>query len=219
MITKTEAALCAGIFCLGAAMLTGAMPPEGKTAVCRNNLARLSQAVHAYAQDNGGFLPPLIVRKRTWEFWMSRVLPYARDAHLFYCPANPRSEKILSDEGPGERDLLPSVFDIGSTAYGMNTYLSSDGSPKSRWRKLSEAASPAYTISLGDSAVKRGYSLRPVRVCWPSDYGPFHEGASSNYALLDGHVENFTKDTLGLAEAFDGWKKDIQRWKNWKNQP
>lgn len=216
MITRGELLLCTGMFALGVVLLTAAMPRDAKTAVCHDHLAKLARAVHAYSADNGGFLPPLIVRKARWEFWMSRVLPYARDARYFYCPANPRSAKILADEGDGERDLLPPVFDIGSTAYGMNTYLSSDGSRNARWRKLSSAATPDYTILLGDSAVKRGYSLRPVKACWHADYGPVHAGETSNYVLLDGHAETFDKSSLGLAEAFDGWKKDIRRWKNWK---
>lgn len=174
--------------------------------------------MQSYTNANDGYLPPLIVRKARWEFWMSRILPYTRDARYFYCPANPRAQKILADEGDGERDLLPAVFDIGSTAYAMNTNLSSNGSKKARWHKLSEAATPAYTIAIGDSAMQRGYALRPVRACWKFDYGPFHSNQSTNMVMLDGHVENFTKETLGLAEAFDGWKKDTKRWKNWKEK-
>lgn len=216
MVTRFEVCLCSGIFLLGVVLLTAAMPQDRAQTACVNNLRKLSQAVTAYSEANEGYLPPLIVRKARWEFWMSRVLPFARDARLFYCPANPRAQKILADESDGERDLLPAVFDIGSTSYGMNTYLSSDGSRRARWRKISEAATPSYTVCLGDSAVKRGYSLRPVRACWKSDYGPVHSRKSTNMVMLDGHVENFTKSTLGLAESFDGWKRDIKRWKNWK---
>ena len=215
-MTKFEVLLCSGIFCLAVVLLTAAMPREHKNTVCRNQLMRLTQSVHAYAGANDGYLPPLIVRKARWDFWMQSIMPYVKDARDFYCPANPRSQKILADIGDGERDLLPPVFDIGSTAYGMNTYLSSDGSKRSRWYKLSDAATPSYTICLGDSAVKRGYSLRPVRACWQSDHGPVHENGSSNYSFLDGHAEGLNKQTLGLAESFDGWKRDIKRWKNWK---
>ena len=217
-MTRFEVVLCSGILGLVLFLLTASLPKNPQSVACVSQLKRLTQAVHAYAGSNDDFLPPLIVRKARWEFWMSRILPYMKDARDFYCPANPRSQKILSDLGPGERDLLPPVFDIGSTAYGMNTYLSSDGRLKSRWRKLGAASTPDYTVCLGDSAVKRGYSLRPVRVCWPSDHGPFHEKNSSNYSFLDGHVENLNKSTLGLAEAFDGWKRDIKRWKNWRKE-
>ena len=218
MITKSEVLLCVSIFAVAVVLITGAMPQDRQMTVCKNNLKNLTQAVHAYAAANNDFLPPLIVRKARWEFWMSRILPFAPEARNFYCPANPRAQKILADEGDGERDLLPAVFDIGSTAYGMNTYLSSDGSKKDHWNKLSSAATPAYTICIGDSALLRGYSLRPVKACWKSDYGPVHAGEVANYSFLDGHVESFTKSTLGLAEAFDGWKRDIKRWKNWKKQ-
>jgi prepilin-type processing-associated H-X9-DG protein len=218
MVTKSEIAICCGMFLLGIILLTGAMPKDAKAVVCRGNLKNLFQTVQLYADSNNGYLPPLITRKAKWEFWMHALLPYTKDARSFYCPANPRAQKILTDETDGERDLLPAVFDIGSTAYGMNIYLSSDGSKRARWRKLSEAATPAYTICIGDSALKRGYSLRPVRACWQSDYGPVHKQGVSMYTFLDGHVESFTKSTLGIAESFDGWKKDIKRWKNWKNK-
>ena len=216
MITRFEVFLCSSIFLLGVILLTAAVPQDNRSVVCVNNLRKLSATVQAYSDANNGYFPPLIIRKARWDFWMHALLPYTKDARSFYCPANPRSQKILADEGDGERDLLPAVFDIGSTAYAMNTYLSSDGSKRSRWFKMSDAATPAYTILLGDSAVLRGYSLRPVKACWKSDYGPVHLGQSTNMVMLDGHVENFTKSTLGLAEAFDGWKKDIKRWKNWK---
>lgn len=218
MITKFEVFLCTAIFAVGVILLTAALPQDKNAVICGSNLKKLSQAVHAYTEVYDGYLPPLIVRKARWEFWMSRILPFAKDARNFYCPANTRAQKILADETDGERDLLPAVFDIGSTSYGMNTYLSSDGSKRARWRKLNEAATPDYTICIGDSAVKRGYSLRPVKACWQSDYGPVHAQGVSMYSLLDGHVESFTKSTLGLAESFDGWKKDIKRWKNWKGQ-
>ena len=216
MITRFEVFLCSSIFLLGVILLTAAAPQDNRSVVCVNNLRKLSATVQAYSDANDGYLPPLIIRKARWDFWMHALLPYTKDARSFYCPANPRSQKILADEGDGERDLLPAVFDIGSTAYAMNTYLSSDGSKRSRWFKMSEAATPAYTILLGDSAVLRGYSLRPVKACWNFDYGPVHAADTTNMLMLDGHVENFTKSTLGLAEAFDGWKKDIKRWKNWK---
>ena len=218
MVTKSEIALCCGIFLLGVILLTGAMPKDTKDVVCRGNLKNLFQSVQLYVNGNDGYLPPLITRKARWDFWMHALLPYIKDARNFYCPANVRAQKILADESDGERDLLPAVFDIGSTSYGMNTYLSSDGSKRARWHKLSEAATPSYTVCIGDSALKRGYSLRPVKACWNFDYGPVHTANASNMLMLDGHAEGFTKSTLGLSESFDGWKKDIKRWKNWKGQ-
>ena len=216
MITRFEVCLCSGIFLLGVVLLSAAMPKDRESVTCTGNLKNLYQAMQSYTDANNGYLPPLIVRKARWDFWMHSLLSYTKDARSFYCPANPRAQKILADEGDGERDLLPAAFDIGSTAYAMNTYLSSDGSKKSLWHKSSEAATPAYTVAIGDSAVKRGYSLRPVKACWQHDYGPFHSNNSTNMVMLDGHVENFTKATLGLTEAFDGWKRDTKRWKNWK---
>lgn len=185
-----------------------------KQQVCAGNLKSVQQLGAAYQNDYDGAFQPVIVRtKPRWTYWYSLIAKYGRNPAVFYCPANPKAEKILAvDEG--ESDLLPAVLDAASVSYGMNFCLSTSGDPKSSSRpgNVKELADPASTIYFGDSGTP---SLRPTKWCWKDDYAPVHEG-SSNFVYVDGHVETLNQSNLGVLHAFDGWKKDAKSWNNWK---
>lgn len=185
-----------------------------KDQVCKENLKRLVQAASLYQADHDGAFQPVIVRtKPSWTYWYNYVVKYAKDPRIFYCPANPKTEKILkADEGAA--DLLPAIFDPLSQSYGMNFCLSSSGDPKEsdRGGNIRRIADPAYTVYFGDSKTA---SLRPTKWCWKDDYAPIH-GECANFVFIDGHAEGMNQKNLGLLHAFDGWNKDVKRWSNWK---
>ena len=183
---------------------------------CQDNLQSLHRGALVYQEEHGGLFQPVIVRsKPRWTYWYSFVLPYIDDPVVFYCPAHSRAEKML-EKDPGQSDLLPSLFDPHSLTYGMNYALSSSGDEKkaSPPGNIRNIADPAYTIYFGDCKMPNP-SLRPTKWCWKDDYAPVHED-KANFVFIDGHVEAMNEDNLGLMHAFDEWKKDEKRWRNWK---
>lgn len=207
------------VFVSGGLLLLGAATAARGSAAwkqqtCERNLKSIQQLGAAYQNDHDGAFQPVILRtKPRWTFWYSFIVKYGDNPGVFYCPANPKAEKILAvDEG--ENDLLPTVLDPVSISYGMNFCLSTSDDPKASPRpgNVKQLADPASTIYFGDC---KTMSLRPTQWCWKDDYAPVHEG-SSNFVYVDGHVETLNQSNLGLLQAFDGWKKDTKPWNNWK---
>jgi len=184
-----------------------------KSQVCVRNLKNVQQLGVAYQNDyDGAFQPVILQTKPSWTFWYSFIVKYGDDPGVFYCPANPKAEKILQIDG-GESDLLPTVLDQASISYGMNFCLStSGGSESAKADNVKLLVNPATTIYFGDS---KTLTLRPTKWCWKEDYAPIHEGAS-NFVYVDGHVETLNETNLGTLQAFDEWKRDTTPWKNWK---
>ena len=180
---------------------------------CASNLKGIQQLAAAYQNDHDGTFQPVILQtKPRWTFWYSFVAKYGSNPSVFYCPANPKAEKILMVDD-GESDLLPAVLDQVSISYGMNFCLStSGGSESAKADNVKLLVNPATTIYFGDS---KTLTLRPTKWCWKEDYAPIHEGAS-NFVYVDGHVETLNETNLGTLQAFDEWKRDTTPWKNWK---
>ncbi len=209
------------LVCLGILFLTGAAHVQKSSAayrqrVCADNLKRIQRAAVAYQNDHDGAFQPVIVRtKPRWTYWHSFIITYVEDPKIFYCPAHPRAQKALEPD-LGAEDLLPPIFDPGSLTYGMNYALSSSGDDheNSPPANINAIADPGYTIYFGDCKMPTP-SLRPTKWCWKDDYAPVHND-KANFVFIDGHVEIMNQENLGLIHAFDGWKKDVKRWSNWK---
>lgn len=170
---------------------------------CLDNLRGLHQLASHYADTHDGYLPIVADRiKPRWIFWYRKLLVYAEDGALFYCPSSPKAATYF-EKTPDP--LLPIVFSEPMVSYGMNYVLNKN-------YRLDSAASPAYTILLGDS---RSPSLRPTRQCWEDDYAPHHLDGSQ-FLFFDGHADRLDRQTLGLMDAFNDWKKDRNRWDNFK---
>lgn len=170
---------------------------------CLDNLRGLHLLAGQYAEAHAGYLPIVADRiKPRWIFWYRKLLVFAEDGALFYCPSSPKAAAYF-DKMPDP--LLPVVFSEPMVSYGMNYALSIN-------YRLDSALSPAHTILLGDS---RSPSLRPTRQCWEDDYAPYHLGGS-HFLLFDGHAEKMDSQSLGLMDAFKEWNQDRNRWNNFK---
>lgn len=197
-----------GLFTAGASILKH-MSAKDKQVMCASHLKEVAQMGFAYQNDHDGYFQPMIVRKRTWEYWPKYIKQYAKDFIHFSCPADE-----LRGAGAFEVDeLLPRFYNAGFISYGMNYYLSDSGEKHMKnWPcNIKKMVNPSYIVYFGDSRTRQ---LRPTS-CWSMDHYPVHENNSANYVMLDGHVENHSQKTLGLVAPIKGWKHDRARWLNW----
>ncbi|MBR2720727.1 MAG: hypothetical protein IKB74_05260 [Lentisphaeria bacterium] len=197
-----------GLFTAGASILKH-MSAKDKQVMCASHLKEVAQMGFAYQNDHDGYFQPMIVRKRTWEYWPKYIKQYAKDFIHFSCPADE-----LRGAGAFEVDeLLPRFYNAGFISYGMNYYLSDSGEKhmKNCPCNIKKMVNPSYIVYFGDSRTRQ---LRPTS-CWNMDHYPVHENNSANYVMLDGHVENHSQKTLGLVAPIKGWKHDRARWLNW----
>ena len=197
------------LFAAGASVIRR-MSAREKQTVCASHLKEVALMGVQYQNDHDGYFPPMIVRGRKWEYWPQFVKIYARDLIHFSCPADE-----LRGAGAFENDsMLPQTYQLQQVSYGMNYFLSDSGeSFMKNWPcNIGKVVNPSYVIYFGDS---RTWQLRPTTHCWERDYYPIHENTSSNFVMLDGHVENHTQATLGIVDAKEGWKRDRVRWVNW----
>lgn len=198
-----------GLFTAGASVLKY-MTANEKQAVCASHLKEIAKMGFQYQNDHDGYFQPMIVRKRTWEYWPQYLKQYAKDFIHFSCPADE-----LRGAGAFEIDeLLPRSYQPRMISYGMNYYLSDSGEKYMKtWPcNIKKVVNPSYVVYFGDARTRQ---LRPTS-CWNQDHNPIHENTSANYVMLDGHVENHSQKTLGLVAPVKGWKYDKVRWVNWK---
>ncbi len=200
-----------GLFTAGGSVLQF-MSEQDKQVTCASHLKELAKMGFMYQEEHDGQFQPMIVRKRTWEYWPQYLKPYAKDFIHFSCPSD-----SLRGAGAFEIDeLLPRFYNAGYISYGMNYYLSDSGEKhmKSWPCNIKKVVNPSYVVYFGDA---RTIQLRPTS-CWDQDHNPIHQNKSANYAMLDGHVENHSQKTLGLVVPVKGWKYDKLRWVNWKKK-
>ena len=198
------------LFATGATVLQGSSAWKNQT--CASNLKSLYQSIVLYSGKYQGELPPSINETtRPWTFWYETIRPEVKDNKAFYCPGNPKGEKMFGD--PDE--LLGVVFDRNAVCYGMNYSVSATvkrNKKITREYKLDMIQNPAHLVFLGDS---KGAELRGTKWCWKADYAPVHDG-KTQIIFADGHVDMMDQSNLGMMDVFDGWKKDTTRWVNWK---
>ena len=204
------AAVVLGVLLTLGASAVKTMSAKEKSAVCASHLKEVAQMGFQYQNDHDGYFQPMIVRKKRWEYWPQQLKKYAKNFIHFSCPADE-----LRGAGAFENDsMLPQTYQLQQVSYGMNYFLSDSGeSFMKNWPcNIGKVVNPSYVIYFGDS---RTWQLRPTTHCWERDYNPIHENTSSNFVMLDGHVENHTQATLGIVDAKEGWKRDRVRWVNW----
>ena len=179
--------------------------------ICADNLRKIYQIASEYSNDHDGMIVPLYTRHGVKKqiFWPDKLLDYVSDVSIFYCPADKSGSRNLK-----KYDLLPMKFSVSNVSYGLNYYIASSKKAPgvNNPYNIRMVADPGYVIYFGDA---RFIQLRPTKWCWKSDYNPVHS-KGANYVMADGHVEYFTGKNPGLMHEFDGWKKDVKRWKNWK---
>lgn len=69
---------------------------QAKRAQCASNLRQLGLAIHAYAHDHDGMLPPTThtTAGRAEGAWIDRLRPYLRNSlDVLICPADPRAKE------------------------------------------------------------------------------------------------------------------------------
>ena len=95
------------------------MSEQNKQLTCASHLKEVAKMGFMYQEEHDGQFQPMIVRKRTWEYWPQYLKPYAKDFIHFSCPADSRR-----GAGAFEVDeLLPRFYNAGYISYGMNYYL------------------------------------------------------------------------------------------------
>ena len=111
-----------GIFTVGGSALRF-MSEQDKQVTCTSHLKEVAKMGFMYQEEHDGQFQPMIVRKRTWEYWPQYLKPYAKDFIHFSCPSD-----SLRGAGAFEVDeLLPRFYNAGYISYGMNYYLSDSG--------------------------------------------------------------------------------------------
>ena len=109
-------------------------------------------------------------------------------------------------------ELLPTRYAGAYVSYGINGHLCGVHKRDQNLEKFSNIKNPGYVIYFGD-AKKR--MLRSVGRNWEKDYSPVHEN-SMLAIMADGHVQKFDQTNLGTYGNIPGWKRDMKRWKQWK---
>jgi prepilin-type processing-associated H-X9-DG protein len=235
--TMIELIVAVLVICLLAViLLSGAqrLLPAGREAACVSNMRQLAQGVFAYAQDNGGKLPPVrdgfsdSDRSRTWMLYVCPYIgtePYVgpdyerhRRKTVFWCPAD-KTEW-----------LPPSYGGLASTYSTKNSYLANnavmdelvqdvDGDGVIGPRSLGGISNPSKTILLMEGgrniwnivghhngAFSFFSKNRTSYLDTPENEAGYHRGAS-NWVFADGHIAR-----LRLAETygsdFNYWTAD-----------
>ena len=184
--TLIELLVVVGIIAVVAGLLlvTGrAIWEQSYSVRCATNLSGIGKAMHNYAADHNGFLPPGFPQSGDFAFRGKTLLPGA--VAQFLCPADANhpdgddvsymiNELTFSKGGALRRLRLDQVVNPGATVYAMDWWSRNDESP--------------FTRSKLDWSVD----------CWPhfkhmwTKYMDVHKGGC-NVLFIDGHVERFLK--------------------------
>lgn len=175
---------------LGALIILALLPayselttPAAKRMVCTSNLQALYQATRAYAADNDGYFPFAQETRKppnVWLWWYDFLGPYAKDPHIFCCPASKKAEEydVYAEPEP----LLPGLaFSPYWVSYGMGYWYSRDHDPHAPYRPET-LTDPHNTLLFADAM---GQLVSSNKGGWNVDAR--HDGAV-NVVLADGNV-------------------------------
>jgi prepilin-type N-terminal cleavage/methylation domain-containing protein len=121
--TLIELLAAIAILALLAALLSPAVQHgllAGRRAACASNMRQIGLALHAYAHDHDGRLPPTThsTGGRTAGAWIDALRPYLRDADgVRICPADPRGAERRA-AGATSYILNNIVFDTQRSPFG-----------------------------------------------------------------------------------------------------
>lgn len=221
--TLLELLAAVGIIALLAALLLAGMNSVragSEQAKCAGNLRALGAAIHTYAADNGGRLPPGSRASvgnfgRLLSEYTQPMKSPTMSADIFYCPGNVRRNSPPAGgypTGPGGTGykgwsgyffnylLNASLFRI-TNSDPSNAAFTPDGEAQVR---LASISVPSKTVALMDmrtrapgvggpptSGLARGTYFDPDNANY--SLGAVHNG-KGNILFIDGHVKVFSDD-------------------------
>lgn len=124
--TLIELLVVIGIIGLLAALVSPAIQRallQAKRVQCASNLRQLGLAIHAYAHDHDGLLPPTThsTGGRAEGAWLDVLRPYLRNAQdVLICPADPRGRERRA-AGASSYIVNNIVFDAQRSPFGAVT--------------------------------------------------------------------------------------------------
>lgn len=139
---------------------------------CQSNLRQIGTALHLYAQDNNGRLPPTEVPRE----WIAALMPRVKNTQVFVCPSEPRDSREKYGVG------VPSTFTLEDPSSAV-------GAPAQTVSTV-EGASYQYRAGMANDD--------PATVPLARDWSPWHlDGV--NVMFLDGRVQWFAAVDVPLA--------------------
>jgi prepilin-type N-terminal cleavage/methylation domain-containing protein/prepilin-type processing-associated H-X9-DG protein len=171
--TLIELLVVIAIIAILAAMLLPALAKakdKAQQISCLSNLKQLQLAWVMYANDYGDYTPKGFDGIGWWYgTWKERLLPYAVDTRLYFCPNKLEGDPIATNE------------DI----YGINPYLGETGA--GTW-KSQVAEQPSQSIALGENN-DGDWVCEPYNGPWtqPGWCYPQHSNGG-NFTFMDGHA-------------------------------
>ncbi|MBN8708893.1 MAG: prepilin-type N-terminal cleavage/methylation domain-containing protein [Verrucomicrobia bacterium] len=177
---------------------------SASTAVCVNNMKRITEAVLAYANDNGGE----IIQSRTGPsggtYWTWRLQPYLQDyvrpegqflaKNAVLCPLM-KEKGFRSEQRAGGSGYYVS--------YGLNSAVSTDGSKGVAAVRLARVAQPSKVPLVTDLTAFVFAYFSYTRT--DADYFTYLHGNAQNFGFLDGHVEALTRKQIPTDQTNVFW--------------
>jgi len=185
----------------------------GQGNACMANTKRLGLASVMYADDNGGFLVPVITGEYDKDYpaypnrryWSKTLFPYVKSASAYLCPTMAsRDWEATPFNGPSQSM---------ATNYAIYGYVVSCDSDQQghRGRSMSEYSKTSRIILICET--RRGWwSTGPEIMDWYDpvwnlkNYAPCWHNGKLSIAFLDGHARTmYMYDTIGDAPSQWMW--------------
>jgi len=154
---------------------------------CASNLHQIGVAIHNYAADFDGYLPPGFGDSLggTWDtnhFWISSLGPYVNRA------------STIAGTLDGQVFDCPSTEDTNYSEYAMPRNLSTNSTFNAdNWRRIESVEKPSLTILAFDYVL-----AHPVADWWTPEFGWTNDvtrrllrhgsNLTDNFVFIDGHV-------------------------------
>ena len=196
------------------AILAGILMPalsqareRARSTTCQNNLKQIAFACSMYSQDNRDSIVPYSVNYKGYTLWWSELLIFrkyvARSNWEKYDNEYPISvSRVMKGiyNCPSETIKYSGTAHAAGYHYGINNFTGGFYHTRDAWyaSKVSQIKKPSIVMTNGDRRYGNGEEvlLRPDKDDEKSMTLNFRHNETSNFAMLDGHVQNFRMDVI-----------------------
>jgi len=199
---------------------------KGSDVVCASNMRQTAGAILQYANDNGGYFPP-IQDTDGIKSWVNTVVAYMgadpnnelakwRATRMYMrCPSHrqftaKRTGKISED--------AYTIHQLRN--FAMNTFLGPYKESPANWRTLASVNRPSETILLSEAGlyldgtctgILNDYTIKQSTMDADGNLRPGVHAGANNIAWCDGHISKW-KDVFLLTKEPYKYSKSEDRW-------
>ncbi len=164
---------------------------------CINNMRQIGLAIHMFADNNHGKFP-MTVHAGTKKSWVYTLSPYVEDVEeIRICAGDPKAETRLANGAKGTSYVINEFVAVPSPDAVLNLHKLQE---KSKTIMVFEGAD---SRNVNQEHVHASQWYTPLKISkglvWDfvlTEIQPDRHTGTANYLFADGHVDNFSFETV-----------------------